>query len=69
MGVDEQGNFGVDIGERRVRGKRDRDEIADAGNIEDDLIGAFLEEAAAEESDHRESVLLVARGGVNAIGR
>lgn len=57
MGVDEQGDFGVEFAESSEGRERDGDEIADATNIEDDLIGAFLEEAAAEESDHRMPVL------------
>jgi hypothetical protein len=48
----------VKFAERGEGGERDRNEIADAADIENDLIGTFFEEAAAEKSDHRKKVLL-----------
>jgi len=57
VSVDEQSDFGVKLTHGGEGGERDGDEIADAADIEDDLIGALFEEAAAEESDHRMKVL------------
>ena len=65
VSMDEQGDFGVEFAESGKGGKWNGDEVADASDIEDDLIGTFFEEAAAEESDHRLPVLLVRLGGVN----
>src|SRR6202030_2053284 len=64
--VDQQGNLGVEITEGGERGEGYGDEIADAADIENDLIGPFFEQASAEESDHRMKVLPLGRGGVNA---
>ena len=66
MSVNEERDFGVEFTKRRESGKRDGNEIANATDVEDDLIGAFFEEAAAEESDHRMKVLPGERSGVNA---
>jgi hypothetical protein len=57
VSVDQERNLGVEFAKRGEGGKRNRDEIANAANIEDDLIGSFFEETAAEESDHRRKVL------------
>ena len=65
VGVDQQRDFGVEFAESGEGGERNGDEIADTANIEDNLIGTFFEEAAAEESDHRMKVLPVRLGGVN----
>jgi hypothetical protein len=66
VGVDQQGDFGVEIAECGKCRKRDCDQIADAADVENNLIGSFFEQAAAEESDHRMQVLPCGRGGVNA---
>jgi hypothetical protein len=58
MRVDEKSDFGVKFTEGGKGGKRNGDEIANTGDIENDLIGTFFEEAATEESDHRMKVLL-----------
>ena len=50
--VDEERGFGVEIAERAVRGQGNVDEIADAVNVDDDLIGALIEECAVELGDH-----------------
>jgi PAS domain S-box-containing protein len=57
VGVDEQRDFAMELAKRGKGGKRYGDEIADAANIENDLIGTLFEQAAAEESDHRKEVL------------
>jgi hypothetical protein len=57
VSVDEESDFGVEFAESGEGRERDGNEIADPPNIEDDLIGTFFEEAAAEESDHRMPVL------------
>ena len=57
MGVDEQGDFGVKFAERGESGERNGDQIADAADIEDDLVGPFFQQAAAQESNHRKKVL------------
>ena len=66
VGVNQQSDFRVQIAESGESGKRDGDEIADAADIEDYLVRAFIEEAAAEESNHRWPVLPEEGGGVNA---
>jgi hypothetical protein len=49
-------------------GKRHSHEVANTTDIENDLIGTLIEEAAAEESDHRMKVLLVLGRSVNDRG-
>src|SRR6267378_3751883 len=66
MRVDQQSDFGVEIAKCGKRGERHSNQIADAADIENDLIGPFFEQTAAEESDHRLKVLPLGRGGVNA---
>src|SRR5258707_10297641 len=66
MRVDQQSDFGVEIAKRGKRGERHSNQIADAADIENDLIGPFFEQTAAEKSDHRLKVLPLGRGGVNA---
>ena len=56
--VDEQCDFGVEFAESGESGKRHGNEIADAADIQDDLIGPLFQEAAAQESNHRSRVLL-----------
>jgi hypothetical protein len=58
MRVNEKSDFSVEFTEGGKGGKRNGNEIANAGDIENNLIGTFFEEAAAEESDHRMKVLL-----------
>jgi hypothetical protein len=50
--VDEEGGFGVEFGEGSEGRERDEDLVADAGDIEEDLIRAFLDEASAKVADH-----------------
>src|SRR5258708_13228854 len=66
MRVDQQSDFGVEIAKRGKRGERHSNQIADAADIENDLIGPFFEQTAAEKSDHRLKVLPLGRGGVNS---
>ncbi len=66
MRVDQQSDFGAEIAKCGKRGERHSNQIADAADIENDLIGPFFEQTAAEESDHRFKVLPLGRGGVNA---
>jgi len=61
MRVDEKSDFGVEFTEGGKGGKRNGDEIANTGDIENDLIGTFFEQAAAEESDHRMKYCCVGR--------
>jgi len=58
VSMDEQSNFGVEFAKSGEGGKRHGDEIADAADVEDNLIGPLFEEAAAQESNHRNRVLL-----------
>jgi hypothetical protein len=55
--VNQQGNFRMKFTKSGEGRKRNGNEIPDARNIEDDLIGAFFEEPAAEKSNHRKKVL------------
>jgi len=55
--VDEQRDFGVEFAECSESGKGHGNEIADAADIHDDLIGPLFQEAAAQESNHRSRVL------------
>jgi len=66
MRVDQQSDFGVEIAKCGKRGERHGNQIADAADIENDLIGPFFEQTATEESDHRLKVLPLGRAGVNA---
>jgi hypothetical protein len=66
MRVNQQRNFGVEIAKRGKRGKWHGNQIADAADVENDLVGPFFEQTAAKESDHRLKVLPPGRGGVNA---
>ena len=66
VSVNQQSDFRVQIAESGERGKRDGNEIADAANVENYLVRAFIEETAAEESNHRWPVLPEEGGGVNA---
>jgi hypothetical protein len=66
MRVNQQRNFGVEIAKGGKRGKWHGNQVADASDVENDLVGPFFEQAAAEESDHRIKVLLLGRDGVNA---
>src|SRR5260370_33570414 len=66
MRVDQQSDFGVEIAKCGKRGERHSNQIADAADIENDLIGPFFEQTAAEESDHRLKVLPLGGGGVIA---
>src|SRR5258708_38123901 len=66
MRVDQQSDFGAEIAKCGKRGERHGNQIADAADIENDLIGPFFEQTAAEESDHRLKVLPLGRGGVSA---
>src|SRR5258706_1281572 len=66
MRVDQQSDFSVEIAKCGKRGEWHSNQIADAADIENDLIGPFFEQTAAEESDHRMQVLPRGRGGVNA---
>ena len=50
---------------RRVGGQRHGDEITNAADIQNDLVWAFFEEAAAEESNHRLPVLPPTVAAVN----
>jgi hypothetical protein len=52
VGVNQERHFAVEIRESSKRGKWNGDQVADSADIENDLIGSFLEQAAAEESDH-----------------
>ena len=56
--VDEKRDFRVNVSQCRIGGQRDGYQIADATNIENDLIGPFFQQASAEESNHRLPVLL-----------
>jgi hypothetical protein len=58
VGVDEQRDFGVEFTESGEGGKGHGDEIADAADIQDDLIGPLFQEATAQESNHRSRVSL-----------
>jgi len=55
--VDEQRDFGVEFAKSSEGGKRHGNEIADAADVEDNLIGPLFQEAAAQESNHRSRVL------------
>src|ERR1700746_1705871 len=66
VGVDQERHFGAEIGESSKRGKRHGNQVADSADVENNLIGSFFEQAAAEESDHRMKVLPLRRDGVNA---
>jgi hypothetical protein len=52
--VNEECDFGVKFAESGECGKWNSNQISDATDIENDLIGTFFEEAAAEKSDHEE---------------
>jgi len=57
MRVNEKCDFGVELAEGRVRGKRNGDDVADTTDIHKDLIGSFVSEPAAKLSNHRTPVL------------
>jgi len=64
----------VQFAERGERGERDLHEVADAANIDEDLIRAFVGEASAKLANHRRRVLSRAAGvstkyAVNVIGK
>jgi len=48
----------VEFAESGESGEGHGDEIADAANVQNDLIGPLFQEAAAQESNHRSRVLL-----------
>jgi hypothetical protein len=52
----------VQFAERGERGERDLHEVADAANIDEDLIGAFVGETSAKLADHRRRVSSTAAG-------
>jgi hypothetical protein len=66
--VDKQCHFDVNLAESGESRKRDGHEIANAGNIEDYLVGTFFEEPAAQQSNHRVPVLPGRVGSVNEAG-
>lgn len=67
MSVGEKSDFGVEFTESGEGGEGNGDEIADAADIENDLIGALFEEATAKKSDHRMKVLPGKCDGVNKV--
>jgi hypothetical protein len=65
MGVNQQSDLRMQIGKSGKGGEGDGDKIADTADVEDYLVGTFIEEAAAEESNHRWPVLPGEGGSVN----
>src|SRR5713226_4214426 len=62
VGVDEQGDFGVQFAEGGERGERDLHEVADAAYIDEDLIRALVGETSAKLANHRRRVFSSAVG-------
>jgi hypothetical protein len=58
MCVNQQIRFGVERTEARERGERDLNLIAHAVHINEELVGAFLNELAAKRTDHVERLFL-----------
>src|SRR5215468_12102377 len=58
MRVDQQSDLRMEFAKSGKCGKRNGHEVANTADIENDLIGTLIEEAAAEQSDHRMKVLL-----------
>ena len=52
LGVNVQRGFGAERGQRRECGHGDGDVVADAGGLDDGLAGLFVDELAAQVSDH-----------------
>ena len=50
--VNQQRNLGVEIAKCGKCRERDGYQIADAADIENDLIGSFFKQSAAKESNH-----------------
>jgi hypothetical protein len=57
MCVNEKSDFGVELAERCVGGKRDLNKIAHAADIDEHLIRAFFVEASAKLANHGRPVL------------
>src|SRR5215469_12432070 len=68
MRVDQQSDLRMEFAKSGKCGKRNGHEVANTADIENNLIGTLIEEAAAEQSDHRMKVLLVLGRSVNDRG-
>src|SRR5215467_5438297 len=57
MRVNQERDFGVELAEGGISGKRNGYDVADTAYINEDLVGPFVGEASAKLSDHRLPVL------------
>jgi hypothetical protein len=59
----------MQVAQGRKGRKGHRDEIADSADVDNYLIGAFLNQPAAKQSDHQQQVLPRNWSSVNAKGK
>src|SRR5215470_778691 len=66
MRVNQQGNFGMEVAQRRVGGKRNLNHVADTTDVYEHLVRPFVGESPAKLTNHRGSVLPPCCGLSNA---
>src|SRR6266481_7781787 len=69
VGVNQEGDFGVQVAEGGEGGERDLHEVADAADVHEDLIRALVSETSAKLANHRGRVFSTGGGSVNAVRR
>src|SRR5713226_10406435 len=57
MGVDQEGDFGVEVAERGVRGERHLHDISHAAHVDEHLVRSLFGEPSAKLANHRSPVL------------